>query len=394
MSKPIFATLLILGILMLSGCWSSKEIEERSVFVGIAVDLAKESKAETRLEEQGGITAVQPLITATIQFVPLKSVSGPQQDEDNGMKKYLNVSETGDSVFEIIRQYSARRDRAVIGHHLKVFIISQALAEQMEVGKVLDFMLRDNDIRPSCFVFLSRSDADEALNSSQPDEIPSFSLRDMVRNKFRNNQIMNEVTFTNIDQYLYSQQSFILQNIAAYDGESEFAGAGIIKGSTGKWIGNLSQDEVGSISWIQGNSSGGLLKSKNDRNETIIYEIKTSKSKITPKVEGEHITFHVDISSEGRLTENWDREIDASRIVFLREAEDIFEETLENMLQGLIQKLQNEFQVDVAGFGRRLSITHPKVWKKVKEDWDEVFSRSTVDFTVKLKITDYGSSKE
>lgn len=387
--------MMLLCSLLLTGCWSSKEIEERSVYVGMAVDLANKTAVEKQLESQGGATQVQPLITATIQIVPLKSVGrGQQQAESGNIKKYLNVSETGNSIFEIMRNYSLRRDRAVIGHHLKVFVISTELAEKVELHKLLDFLLRDNDIRPSSMVFLSRGKAMDTLESDEPDEIPAFRIRDMVRNKFRNNKIYKEVILTNLDGYFHAKQSFILQNIAAADSEIEFTGAGIIKGSTNKWIGDLDQDDLSAISWIQGDSAGGLLKTVNGRDSIITYEILSGDSKITSTVEGENLSFHVDIKSEGRLIETWDPEKTASKDFFLKEAEQKFEQKLETMLQNLMKKMQTEYKVEVAGFRDRLRITHPRVWKRVKDDWDDVFSRATVKFDISLKITDYGSSSE
>jgi len=396
MHRLISICSLLICLTLLSGCWSSKEIEERSVYVGMAIDVAEESPDEKQLIAQGGATPVEQILTATIQIVPVKSVQGGKQGgESSGeTKKYLNDIQTGDSIFEVLRAYALRRDRAVIGHHLKVIVISTKLAEKVEIENLLDFMLRDNDIRPSCMIFLSRSKAEEALYSNQPDEIPAFHIVDMVRNKFRNNKIMNAMTLTTLDQYMHSKQSYILQNIAATKGETEFSGAGIIKGSTGKWIGNLDQEDVSSIAWILGESAGGLIKTKNEKDKTIIYEIKSVKSKIKPKVDGTDISFHVDIKTEGRLIETWSSDRDSSEMPVLLEAQDAFVNKLDESLQITINKLQQKYKVDVAGFGKRLRITHPQVWKRVKDDWDEIFSRSKVTYSIDLKITDYGSSAE
>ena len=385
---------LMICTLLLSACWSSREIEEQSVYVGMALDIANKSERDKQLEAQGGITEVDSLITATLQIVPIKSVKGNQPKEEGGVKKYLNDSETGDSIFEILRKYALKRDRAVIGHHMKVFIISTELLEKIDISTLSDFILRDNDLRPSCMVFLARSKAADALETNQPDEIPAFYIRNMTLNKYRNNEILDGVILTNLDQYIESKQSFILQNIASYQGESEFAGAGIIKGATGKWIGNLTQEDVSSISWVRGEGKGGLLKAVDENNKIIVYEIKSLKTKVIPKVDGGRMTFQVNINSEGRLIENWDNRVDVSKIDVQTRMEELFEERLATMIQNLMNKLQKEFKVEVAGFGERLKITHPKVWQKVKKDWDEVFSDADVNVTIKLKITDYGSSAE
>ncbi|MED3872844.1 Ger(x)C family spore germination C-terminal domain-containing protein, partial [Priestia megaterium] len=51
-----------------------------------------------------------------------------------------------------------------------------------------------------------------------------------------------------------------------------------------------------------------------------------------------------------------------------------------------------EYKVDVAGFGNRLRIKHPRVWRRVKENWDQTFSEVPINYDVKLTIKDYGTS--
>src|SRR5690606_3836259 len=171
-------------------------------------------------------------------------------------------------------------------------------------------------------------------------------------NKYQNNEIMNGVILTNMDQYIESRQSFVLQNIDTYKGESEFAGAEIIKGAKGKWIGNLTEEDVSSLSWVRGEGNGGLLKAVDDNNKIIIYEIKSLKTKVIPKVDGDRMTFQVNINSEGRLIENWDNRVDVSKIDAQMRMEEIFEERLNTMIQNLMNKLQKEYKAEVAGFGR------------------------------------------
>lgn len=57
-----------------------------------------------------------------------------------------------------------------------------------------------------------------------------------------------------------------------------------------------------------------------------------------------------------------------------------------------LDKLQQEYQTDVAGFGNKLRIEYPKVWKKVKKDWDQIFSEVPITCDVTISIKDYGTS--
>ncbi|WP_338555563.1 Ger(x)C family spore germination protein [Paenibacillus sp. KS-LC4] len=392
--KNLLVFLLLSSLFLTQGCWSSKEIEDLSVYAGLALDVGERPDIERDLEGQGANYFKRDLITATIQIIPIKSFERQEKSKAKQVVKYSNLRLTGDSVFEIMRQYSTRRERPVIGHHLKVIVVSTKLAKQHQMDQLMDFALRDNDIRPSCRVFFSEGRAFDTFLSDQPEEVPAFRLNAMLNNSFRSNKIMKEVNLTRIDGLLRSKQSFLLQNIVSSKGEIQFSGAGIIKGATSKWIGNLNQENVESLSWIQGTGQGGLIKSYDWRNKIITYEIKSMHSKTTAKLQGDAISFHVAIESTGRLIENWDTKENPSKLEYLEGAEKVFEKRLTTMINHVMQKTQSKYKVDVAGFGKVLAIKYPKKWKEIKDNWDEVFSRVPVTFEIKLKITDFGSSTE
>ncbi|MGN7759875.1 Ger(x)C family spore germination protein [Paenibacillus sp. 22594] len=391
--RPLLVLLAVTLLITQSGCWSSKEIEDLSLYTGVALDTGEQPSTEQALEDEGGDYFKNNKLTATLQIVPKKSSGGASKSSDSGNKpQYINVSETGDSVLEIFRQFSNRLDRPIIGHHLKVIIVSTQLVEQHKIEQLMDFMLRDNDIRPSCFIFLSTGRASDTFVLKDKEDVPSFHLREMVRNRFRTSKVMRAVNLSTLDALMHSKQSFVLQNIIEAKGDIELSGAGIIKGETGKWIGSLGQDDLRSINWIKGDVKGGTIKTYNNNHETITYEVKSAKSKITSKITGDNkVSFHVNIESDGRFIENWDPEQRSTKVDSLKEREEFFEKRLSSMLNHLMQQMQSTYKVEVAGFGERLSIEHPKVWKKLKDHWDETFSKVPVTFSIKFTITDYGS---
>ncbi|WP_337099221.1 Ger(x)C family spore germination protein [Paenibacillus sp. YIM B09110] len=390
--KFLLIIVLLSSLVIIQGCWSSKEIEDLSVYAGLALDVGERVATERDLESQGANYYKKNVITATVQIVPINSFGRKEKSKEKQLLKYSNLRLTGDSVFEIMRQYSTRRDRPVIGHHLKVIVVSTKLAQRQNMDQLMDFVLRDNDIRPSCRVFFSKGRAYDTFLSDQPEVVPSFRINSMTQNSYRTNKVMPEVNLTQLDGLIHSKQSFLLQNIFTSKGEIKFAGAGIIKGDTGKWIGDLNQENVESISWVKGTGKGGVIKSYDWRKETITYEIKSMKSKTTVKLQGDNLSFHVDIESNGRLIENWDVEENPSEMAYLEAAEKVFEARLKKMIDNLMSKMQAKYKVDVAGFGKHLSIKYPHKWKEVKGNWDEVFSQVPVTFDIKLKITDFGSS--
>jgi spore germination protein len=94
----------------------------------------------------------------------------------------------------------------------------------------------------------------------------------------------------------------------------------------------------------------------------------------------------------GRLSENWVVSGDTFKNEFLKKAEKSSEKEVKRLVGNVLEKMQKEYKTDVAGFGNRLRIEHPKVWNKVKKDWDQTFSEAPINYDVKLTLNDYGTT--
>lgn len=381
-------------LLVTSGCWSSRQIEDLALYAGLALDSGQPAPGEKAFEAKGAHYAKRNRLMATIQVVPTRSVGTKDKKQHETNMPYTNVSGSGDSILEIFRQFSIRLDRPVIGHHLKVIVISAELLHKQSIEQLLDFVLRDNDIRPSTMVFVSEGPARETLASAQANEVPAFHISGMIRNRSRTGKVLTQVTLSRLDGWTHAKKSFVLQNLVTGKGEVELSGAGIIKGSTGQWTGALSQEDTQCLSWLRGDGKSGVIKTEDTKQEPLTYELKSMKSRIIPIVKGEDIAFRVEIASEGRLMEIWSSEITPSTHGFAEEMGGLVEKRLKQMMKALMRKLQSEYKVDVGGFGERLAIEHPAVWKRVKDNWDEVFSQTEITFQYKINITDFGSFTE
>ncbi|ACT02831.1 Ger(x)C family spore germination protein [Paenibacillus sp. JDR-2] len=374
-----------------SGCWSSNEIEDLAVYAGMALDSGKENPEEKAFEQEGGSYSKQNKITATVQIVPLKAGS---KDEVRGKTSpYTNITGTGDSVLEIFRQFSLRLNKPIIGHHLKIIVISSQLLQERNIKQVTNFMLRDNDIRPSVKIFISSGKALDALTLKTPDEVPSFFINDVVENQFRTSKIMDAVLLTDLDAMMHSKQSFILQNIIQAKKHIEFSGAGIIKGDTGRWIGNLTQEDVECIDWLTNQGDSGTIKTYDEQGNPITYEMKAMKTRIRVETDQDNqFTFQVRVETKGRISEDWDVEGNPALRSYQKEIEKLFESKLTSMIEHLLSAMQTRYKVDVAKFCQSVRIQKPGLWKEVKSNWDDTFSASKINLDIDLQVTDFGST--
>jgi spore germination protein len=189
-----------------------------------------------------------------------------------------------------------------------------------------------------------------------------------------------------------ARSSFLLPNVITTESEIKLAGAGIIKGKTQKYGGFLNESEVEGLMWIKGELEGGLLKTIDPKTgKNIAYEIKSVNSSIKAIVQGDDISFRVRMTSEGRISENFNPNEDLGSNRLLGREESIFQEKVNSLTEQTVAKM-HKLKADVGGFGEALRIQHPKVWHKVKKDWDTTFSTIPVRFSTDIHIEDYGAS--
>ncbi|WP_149095670.1 Ger(x)C family spore germination protein [Paenibacillus terrae] len=375
----------------LSGCWSSSPVEDLNLEAGIAMDVAEQSSQEEQINRKGGDYPKKELIKGTFQFVV------PEESKGSGnfpsqTKKFFNITETGDSVFEMLREISLRTNRPPIGFHLKTVIISSSLLRKVPLYELLDFFLGDNDIRPSVLLLISTGKAGDALEEKIPGQTPAFILKDIFLKRKRNSRMLKPVSLAKVIGPMKAKSSFLLPNVITAESEIKLAGAGIIKGKTQKYGGFLNESEVEGLMWIKGELEGGLLKSIDPKTgKNIAYEIKSVKSSIKAIVQGDEISFRVRMTSEGRISENFNPNENLSSNQLLGREESIFQEKVNSLAEQTVAKM-HKLRADVGGFGEALRIQHPKVWRKVKKDWDTTFSTIPVRFSTDIHIEDYGAS--
>lgn len=390
----LFAWMQVVSLLFLSGCWSQKEIEEIALTVGMALDKGEETQVEQKLKRRGGSYPKKNLITVTYQFVnPQAAGQGTARGGSSQQKAYTNISQTGDSLLQITREFSLRTDRPISGGHFKIMVIGEELARTVRLRQLLDFYVRDNAFRPSALVFISKGRASKTLELKDPSQIPSFFLLGISDNRTRTNRLLPPMQLIKLIAKMQSQSSFLLQNVITVNGEMKFAGAGVIQGKSNKLAGFLNVTELEGITWITGKGKGGTIKSFDKQTgQLLVYEILSMQTKIKPYVKGSSISFKVDIESEGRVGEDWAMEGNSFENEFLKRLEKATEAEIMHLAKKSLDKIQKNYKADVAGFGNELRIKYPKVWERVKEDWDNTFSKVPVKFTVDVTIKDYGTA--
>lgn len=381
--------LFILVVIFLSGCWSSKEIEELGLIIGTAIDLDNEGEFEDR---QRGMTNGD-VFKLTNQLITAETANNATNGGQSQVRAYKNITETGDAVLPALRNMILRIDKRAFGEHAKVIVIGEELARSYNLEQVLDFFRREQEMRPSTLIVIAKGSASKTLESAEATVIPAIQVVEMVQGMERTTKILTPTPIAKIEGQLNSGNSFLLQTVATENNDRKLTGAAMIDGNTKTLRAFLNDQETEGVSWITGKGKGGLVRSYDDEAHLpIVYESLSMKSKIKPTVKGDSISFTVKIETEGRIGEHWDISGKAFDSKYMKRAEKAAEKEIERLVKNVLVKTQEEYKMDVLGFGRSLQISYPQVWNKVKNNWDETFSEIPVKFSVNVSIKEMGTS--
>jgi spore germination protein len=360
-------------LFLLSGCWSSKSIEDLNFVIGTAVDKSKHGQ-----------------IRSTLQYV-IPKATGNSSSKSSQQKPYTNVSATGISLEPIGWETTLRREGPISGAHQKAVIIGQDLAREEPIREITDLFFRDIDIRGSTLIFISKGEAARTLETKEADLIPAIRLVEIAEQELTT-RTLRQLSLMKIWGKSNSQTSFLLQLIDIKKGEIEFDGAAVIKGRTNKMVGILNKEEIEGINWITGEGKSGAVKAfQYESDKPTYYQVQSIKSKIKPYVSGDRISFDVKIESEGRIAEYWNPHFKpAFKNKTIKHIENAVEKEVMRLVEETTKKMQKGIGVDVGGFGNQLRIQHPDVWKNVKDNWDEKFSEIPINYEVSITIKDYG----
>lgn len=371
-----FTGWLVLALLLLTGCWDRKEIEETGIVLGLAFD--KQNKQIETLH----------------CFALPKSLS---ERGGSGTKNFVNLHNEGDLVFDNVRALAKGSVRYPSYEHLKVIVISEELARTTDLRNMLDFLLRNPQARRSTKVILSKGKAEELFKPVTPLEpVSALKLSELADASSLTLEMAPRMILAEMSAKLVSKTSFVVQRgeIVPHAG-AQLSGGAVIKGDTGKWVGSLSAKEMAGLHFLlkDNHVKSGIVEVEDPagKEPPFVYEFRKIRSKMEPRIKDGEISFTVSIETEGKLREDWRTSGSAFDNSFIRHTEERTAERIKEMTEFALAKVQKELQADVAGFGKKLSIHSPQVWKSVKEDWETVFSAIPVEVQVRVSIRDYGN---
>ncbi|MGP4060198.1 Ger(x)C family spore germination protein [Halobacillus sp. H74] len=365
-----------LVLVLLAGCWDSKEIENVGIVTGLSLDVSEESS----------------LSMVNQYVVPGKIPT--QQESSNQEAPYQNIQINGESFFEIIRENSLESNRPPNYTHLKSILTSTRLFEKERVDQVIDLFIRDHEFRRTVPVFITGDSVEDIFSTEPTKELfPSIQIKELSENYLKNNKIPRNLSIGDMSQKISEETNFVIPGISLEDGFIKSSGAGVISAEESKYAGWIPSENIEGLRFIYNDVQGGYIDIVEDKIDQgpVVLEIKGSKTEYTTTLSGNTLTMKITIHISSVLGEDWGMERNVFKKGWKGKVEAAGNQVIKDKVEQVIQMAQKDFKIDFLDLSKRVKIQQPKYWKEHGKDWNNTFKDIDVSVEVKTKITDFGT---
>ncbi len=366
--KNVFKILLILSsVIVLTGCWNYREINQDFIATAAAIDKG----------EDGYLVTVE--------------ITTPKKGSEKALENDY-IIEQGRTIFEAIRKTILQSGRKLYWGHAKVIIISKEVAEE-GILPILDFLARDTEVRNKVWLMISMEENASVLLKGK-DEVHDaigFHIDEVLKNQ------------KDIGMFYAVDLLAFLRDLSTEGIEPTIATSKLIPSGDGsvprvegmaifecdKMIGWLDGIDVKSFLVIIDEFQGGEFATLEIEGLRVTLEIQKIKTKVKPILENEKITMDISITMDAGIVEiNGEEDyMSEDKVEQMRKT---MEGNIEKDIKKLIKKVQEEYKVDIFGFGNAIYRYEPKVWKEIRDEWHEEFPKVEVQINVDITIKGTG----
>ncbi|HEY3424772.1 MAG TPA: Ger(x)C family spore germination protein [Negativicutes bacterium] len=388
MIKVLGIGLLVGLTLFIAGCWDGKELQDRHLVIAAAIDAVEEDSnagEQVKTLEQFAQPHGNKRYRLSLQILDLSGSARQTETQSSKSPQTYVVSNTGESLLEMARDLQGQLGKTLYFEHIQSIILSEKVVKEAGLEPLTDWFRRESEFRSRTKVLITSGEARLLLEYKPPNgEVGGMFFANSARLFARNIHLPGQTDMGFMSQMLDNNARVIIPRIELADDVVKLGGLAVFK--HGQLAGYL--DEYAT----QGSElAAGLEKSAvitivcpEDPNKIISYELFRHDTKMMPQVEGDQIFFTVDIRMEGNISENQcNRQADIHNPETIHNLERLFAEEVKNNIVYAYRSYQT-LGVDGFDFAAKLKAHKPKVWSKVKGNWEEVLP--TIPLVISVNV--------
>ncbi|QOY36433.1 Ger(x)C family spore germination protein [Anaerobacillus isosaccharinicus] len=389
MKKKLVSILLIIMTILSTGCWNQRELNDLGIAMALGLDKADDKH-----------------IRLTVQIVLPQEVKQPSY-----FTPVTVYSEEAETVFEAFRKITTMSPRKVYLPHFRIAVIGETLAQD-GILDLLEMLFRDHEFRSDFYIVVARegASAEDVLKTMTPFErIPAnekfsalklsesawaptvaVNLDDLLRNLATDGM---ESVLTGITFKGNKNDGKTKKNVETLDPNSllQYEGIGVFKED--KLVGWLNQDESKGFNYIMSNVQSTVGRIKCPTAGELVVEIMGTETEIIPSYIDGKPEFELKITSNVNVAEVV-CDIDLQDPKTIEQLEKSLEDRQKELLNSVVVAAQEKYKSDIFGFGNTFRKSYPKQWKKLKDQWEELFPTVKVSYSAEGTINLTGTMNQ
>ncbi|MGM0879103.1 MAG: Ger(x)C family spore germination protein, partial [Bacillota bacterium] len=343
------------------------------------------------------------------QYQVTSQVVDPGEVREGGGTRtpVITYQATADNPFEARRKMTTISPRKIYASHILVVVIGEELAKE-GIGDVLDYLSRDHEHRTDFFIVVAKgTSAANVLKILTPlEKIPANKLFSSLETSEKAwaptvsvtlDELISDIVSKGKQPVLTGLQVTGDQKVGekkenveeiGTPSQMQYSGLGVFQKD--KLIGWLNEEESKGYNYITNNVKSTVGHVACPNGGTLVLEVMHSQSNLKGKVKNGYPTINVNISIEANVGAVH-CQIDLMKEKTIAELEKKTEQKVKSIVEQAINKVQEEFQSDIFGFGEVIHRTDPKAWKEIKNNWDQEFVDLPVNVKADVKIRRVGT---
>lgn len=376
--------LILIIVLSLTGCYNYNELNNLAIATGFAVDI-KDNEYEVTV---------------------LISNSQKQGSGDSKASASAAVYRgKGKTIFEAIKDTSLAISKQIYISHIEVLVLSEEVAKN-KTSEVIDFFFRYPQTRNEFYLVIAEDcNAGDLFDITTP--LETFPSQNISKNLEITDKLQGYTYTVTFNEFVKSlieegknpalptisikgnvEEGNKQENIEKIEPQTylKLGMMSVFNGS--KLVGISNKDQSKGINFLNDKVKTTLITTNiNDGN--VVVELSSSKTKKSVEIKDNKPKFKIEINCDGSIAE-------VASNIKVEETEAI--ETIKKQSEDEIKRIVNEAisysketKTDIFSLGSLVYKKNPKLWKNIKENWNNELNNLEIEIIVNLDLKTKGS---
>lgn len=385
--KANYFVISLMVLCCLCGCWDRQELNEVSIVAGIAIDKGENGH-----------------YLATIEVINSSELSMQTAQGDTAA---ILFSIEGETLAELAHKMNVGITRTPIYGHMQTLVVSEDVARE-GVAPFLQFLERNIEFRNDFNMLVANGvQAKDIIGTTYPiQEVPSVKLNTQVETMITEWGGDPDVRLTDFISAVSSSGRHPIMGTVTIEGDEKKGKSvennkkvdldaivvlnGMALFEDDKLQGFLTVEETRNYLWTQDLTYTTLsVPCENDKERYLGVRVSQSTTNIKVNVKNNTPEIFIDLIVETELESSQCNDVVDDLDTFKSYEKQIGQE-IKDKVEGTVQKVQEQYGIDVFGFGEDLYRQKPKDFKSMENNWDEFFKKAHIHVEPTVYLRRFG----